>query len=155
MNRFIGLIQFGLENPSLLSAVDKSFNWTGIYRWRFKKIQHRAPKNVIRKLSMFMTFSINVRVLQNRFLAFPRGPGGFRELWGAGRNHFHLSWYSPVPGITSYDQKPWGDCFYRPRYVQKPCAEFIGVDMSSYGLTISLDSFTLKFPDSWWNPWNL
>ena len=36
------------------------------------------------------------------FLAFPEGPGGFRELRGAGRNHFHLSWYLLVPGVTSY-----------------------------------------------------
>ena len=41
-------------------------------------------------------------------LAFPGGPGGFRELREAGRNHFHLSWYLLVPGITSYDQKPEG-----------------------------------------------
>ena len=39
------------------------------------------------------------------FLTFPQGPGGFRELRGADRNHFHLSWYLIVPGVTSYDQK--------------------------------------------------
>ena len=46
-----------------------------------------------------------VRVEKLRFLAFPQGPGGFREVRGAGRNHFHLSWYLSVPGVTSYDQK--------------------------------------------------
>ena len=38
-------------------------------------------------------------------LAFPQGPGGFRELREAGRNHLHLSWYLLVPGVTSYGQK--------------------------------------------------
>ena len=28
-----------------------------------------------------------------RFLALFGGPGGFRELREAGRNHFHLPWY--------------------------------------------------------------
>ena len=37
-------------------------------------------------------------------LAFPRGPGGFRELRGAGRNHFHLSWCLSEAMITRYDQ---------------------------------------------------
>ena len=48
---------------------------------------------------------IKFRVLYNRFLAFSRGPGGFRELREAGRKHFHLSWYLLVPGITSYGKK--------------------------------------------------
>ena len=39
------------------------------------------------------------------FLAFREGPGGFREVREAGRNHFHLSWYLILPGITSYDKK--------------------------------------------------
>ena len=61
------------------------------------------------------------RVQKLRFLAFSRGPGGFRELREAGRNHFHLSWYLLVPGITSYDQKPsWGEFFYRPLYQELP-----------------------------------
>ena len=51
--------------------------------------------------------SVKCRVLKLRFLAFPGGPGGFRELREAGRNHFHLSWYLLVPGITSYDQKSY------------------------------------------------
>ena len=40
----------------------------------------------------FSTFYVTNRVLKLRFLAFSRGPGGFRELREAGRNHFHLSW---------------------------------------------------------------
>jgi len=36
---------------------------------------------------------IKHRVQKLRFLAFSRGPGGFRKLWEAGRNNFHLSWY--------------------------------------------------------------
>ena len=52
-----------------------------------------------------MDFSLNFRVLKFRFLAFPGGHGGFRELREAGRNHFHLFWYLLVPGVTSYDQK--------------------------------------------------
>ena len=58
----------------------------------------------------FVFFSAKNRVLKLRFLAFPKGPGGIRELREAYRNHFHLSWYRIVPGITSYDQKPtWGN----------------------------------------------
>ena len=36
----------------------------------------------------------------------------FRKLREACRNHFHLSWYLLVPGITSYSQKPWGGFFF-------------------------------------------
>ena len=61
------------------------------------------------------------RVRQNRFLAFPEGPGGFRELREADRNHFHLSWYLLVPVVTSYGQKPWGG-FFLPSTVSKPVA---------------------------------
>ena len=50
------------------------------------------------------TCSEQNRVLKLRCLAFPGGPGGFRELREASRNHFHLSWYLLVPGITSYDR---------------------------------------------------
>ena len=60
---------------------------------------------------------MNFRVLKLRFLFFSRGPGGFRELREAGRNHFHLSWYLSVPVVTSYGQKPsWGD-FFKPSTV--------------------------------------
>ena len=44
--------------------------------------------------------------IQHAF-SFSGGPGGFGELREAGRNHFHLSWYLLVPGITSYGPKPW------------------------------------------------
>ena len=46
---------------------------------------------------------------QNIGLAlFSRGPGGFREVRKAGRNHFHLSWCLSVSVVKSYGQKPWG-----------------------------------------------
>ena len=55
---------------------------------------------------MFSNFFLQKnRDLKLRFLAFSQGPGGFREVREAGRNHFHLSWYLLVPGVTSYDQK--------------------------------------------------
>ena len=50
-------------------------------------------------------FYLKFRVLKLRFLAFVEGPGGFREVREAGRNHFHLSWYLSVAVVTSYDQK--------------------------------------------------
>ena len=56
-------------------------------------------------MDLFPNFSEIVRVLKLRFLAFPEGPGGFRELREVGRHHFHLSWYLLVPGITSYGPK--------------------------------------------------
>ena len=63
-------------------------------------------KGLIRNIIFFFpNFSIKNRVLKRRFLAFPGGPGGFRELREAGRNHFHLSWYPLVPRITSYGQQ--------------------------------------------------
>ena len=49
--------------------------------------------------------SLKFRVQKLRLLAFTEGPGGFRELREAGRNHFHLSWYLLVPGVTSYGLK--------------------------------------------------
>ena len=59
---------------------------------------------------LFPIFYIKCRVLKLRFLAFSRGPGGFRELREAGRNHFHLSWYLSDTVVTSYGQKP--SCFF-------------------------------------------
>jgi hypothetical protein len=41
----------------------------------------------------FSVIYIKTRVQKLRFVAFSRGPGGFRELREAGGNHFHLSWY--------------------------------------------------------------
>ena len=51
-----------------------------------------------------LDFYIKCRVLKLRFLAFSRGPGGFRELREAGRNHFHLSSYLTVSVVISYVQ---------------------------------------------------
>ena len=60
----------------------------------------------IRNIFVFNVFFLQKnRVLKLSFLAFPEGPGGFRELREAGRNHLHLSWHLLVPGVTSYDQK--------------------------------------------------
>ncbi len=45
-------------------------------------------------------------------LAFYQDPGGFRELWGPGRKHFHLSWYLSGAAVTNYSQKSsWWDLF--------------------------------------------
>ena len=54
---------------------------------------------------LFCCFSVTFRVLTRRFLDFSWGPGGFRELREAGSNHFHLSWFLLVPGVTSCDQQ--------------------------------------------------
>ena len=62
-------------------------------------------RRLIGHIKIFPEFSEKNRVLKLRFLAFPGGPGGFRELREAGRNHFHLSWYLLVPGVTSYGQQ--------------------------------------------------
>ena len=56
-------------------------------------------KGLIRNIRIFFRFSsVKFRVLKLRFFAFPEGPGGFREVREADRNHFHLSWYLVVPG---------------------------------------------------------
>ena len=60
----------------------------------------------------FTVFSEQNRALKVTFLAFPGGPGQFRKVREADRNHFHLSWYLQVPGITSYDQKPLGKALH-------------------------------------------
>ena len=78
------------------------------------KLEGPSPRGVPKKgvNKEYNDFSSNLSVknlvLKLRFVAFPEGTGGFRELRGAGRNHFHLSWCLIVPGITSYGQKPWG-----------------------------------------------
>ena len=69
----------------------------------------RAPNKTL--IRTFLIFSPNFRVLKLRFLFFPGGSGGFRKLRGPGRNHFHLSWYLQVHGVTSHGQKPWGRTF--------------------------------------------
>ena len=68
-------------------------------------------KGLIRKLiiflNFFLIFSPNFWVVKLRFLAFSEGPGGFRELREAGKNHFHLSWYLSVAVVTSSDPRLW------------------------------------------------
>ena len=51
------------------------------------------PKKGVNKeyKEIFPNFSLKFRVLKLRFFALSEGPGGFRELREAGRNHFHLS----------------------------------------------------------------
>ena len=91
--------------------VERCLNWSE--NWRAKPWEAGpSPQGGSRKKGIhkaykdfFAIFSVKYRVLKLRFLAFPEGPGGFRELREAGRNHFHLSWYLLVPGVTSYDQK--------------------------------------------------
>ena len=65
----------------------------------------RSPKKgLIRLIRNFSRFVLQkIRVLKLSCLAFSEGPGGFRELREAGRNHFHLSWYLSVAVVTSYD----------------------------------------------------
>ena len=53
---------------------------------------------------LFQNLSEHFWVQKRRLLVFPEGPGGFRELREAGRNHFHLSWYLIVPGVTSHNK---------------------------------------------------
>ena len=73
-----------------------------------KKSPRIGPKKEMNKENniSFRFVSVNVRVQKFRFSAFPGGPGGFREVREAGRNHFHLSWYLSVSVVTSYGQKP-------------------------------------------------
>ena len=67
---------------------------------------NRGQKGIYRaNKDFFLIFSVKCRGLKLRFLVFPRNPGGFKELREADRNHFHLSWYLLVPGVTSYGQK--------------------------------------------------
>ena len=61
-------------------------------------------------------FSEIRRALKLMFFVVPGGSGGFREVREAYRNHFHLSCYLIVPGITSYDPEPWG-AFFRSSLV--------------------------------------
>ena len=55
------------------------------------QIMRSIALNLGQNIKKFI-LSITFRVL-NRCLAFPRGPGGFRELREAGRKHFLRSWY--------------------------------------------------------------
>ena len=55
-------------------------------------------------------FSATFRVQKIRFLVFPGGPGGFREVREASRNNCHLSWYLILPGALR--PKIFGKCQY-------------------------------------------
>ena len=68
-----------------------------------RSISPGVPKKMINKANkdLFSMLSQKNRSLKRRFLAFLGGPGGFRKLREAYRNHFHLSWYLLVPGIAS------------------------------------------------------
>ena len=59
-----------------------------------------VPQKGVNKANkdVFPKFSVKFRGLKLRFLAFSGGPGGFREVQEAGRNHLYLSWYLLVPG---------------------------------------------------------
>ena len=61
------------------------------------------PKGINKEYNkFFLSLSEQFRVRKLMFLAFPGGPGGFRELREAYRNHFHLSWYLLVPGTFKH-----------------------------------------------------
>ena len=104
--------------------LNNSLNRLFIEKGVFEKAYGRRPKqsSLIRSSRRnihriegfaFSMFSISVRVLKYTFLAFPRGPGGFRKLREACKNHFHLSWYLSGAVVTSYSQKPsWGELFF-------------------------------------------
>ena len=90
----------------LTSDSDSSSKTTCIVLFQGKNssIQVKIPK-----ILCFMFCSVKNRVLKLRFLAFPEGPGGFREVWRAGRKHFHLSWYLIVP-----ERRIGGNESYKP-----------------------------------------
>ena len=48
---------------------------------------------------------MKIRVLKCRFLPVTRGPGGFRELREACRNHFQLFWNLSGAVVTTYNGK--------------------------------------------------
>ena len=82
---------------------ENSYGKSGPSAWAWGVPKNRAlNKGLIRNISMFSPFfSEQIRVLKLRYSAFLGGPGGFREVREAGRNHFHLSWYLIVPGPLS------------------------------------------------------
>ena len=93
---------------------------------------------------MFIICYINVRVLKLRFLAFSQGPGGFRELREAYRNHFHLSWYLSDYVVTSYEQKPWGGIFFTVHGLWLTCCKF-HLDLESSSQALKITGRPLKF----------
>ena len=119
---------FSVKSPPGCQVATRQVPHKKYGRWSIGPSARGVPKNraqqkknkeyigLIRNFSR--CFLKKIRGLKLRFLAFPEGPGGFRELREAYRNHFHLSWYLLVPGITSYSQKPWGElCRSSPVYI--------------------------------------
>ena len=112
-------IYIGYFFPKQLGLDERITSWDLKNRIPRRKLRIQSYSQVSRsksrpkylKIYFSYFFWKKNRALKLRFLAFSRGPGGFRELREAGRNHFHLSWYLFVPGVTSYDQKPWGGTF--------------------------------------------
>ncbi len=50
---------------------------------------------------IFPDFLKKTSASKTQVVGFSLGPEGFREVREADRNHFHLSWYMIVPGITT------------------------------------------------------
>ena len=97
-----------------LSAEDRSFSRNRCSDFIFGVFFKEFNTYFCKCISGIFNFYIKFRVLNNRFLVFSRGPGGFREVREAGRKHFHLSWYLSVSVVTSYGQKSSrGEFFYR------------------------------------------
>ena len=68
------------------------------------------------KQSLMLVRFPNDRSLKDCFLLFVEVPGGFEKLWGAGRIHFHHSWYLSDFMVPSYGQTIY--CFLpRVRYL--------------------------------------
>ena len=68
--------------------------------WSYSQVETRQKKVNKANKEIFQNLSVKFRALKLRFLALSEGPGGFRELREAGRNHFHPSWYLSVPGVA-------------------------------------------------------
>ena len=76
-----------------------------------------AQKGISKANEDLFLIVMKFRVLKNRFLVFSLGPGGFRELREAYRNHFHRSWYLSDAVVTSYGKKPFLGGIFLPSTV--------------------------------------
>ena len=72
---------------------------------------------------LLLLLAIKRRVVKCRFLLSPRVAGGFREFREDCQSDFHLSWYLCSDVVTSYGQKPEGDCFYCLLYKKQSLLE--------------------------------
>ena len=72
---------------------------------------NRHQKGISKEIKIVPTFFCKFSDSKTQLFSFSQDPAGFRKLWEAGRNHFHLSWYLLVSVVTSYGQKPWGELF--------------------------------------------